>query len=51
MSLLINRIRDINEIRKRALRILYNDYEASFEELLQRNNEQIVHIKPPNADN
>ena len=35
----------ISRIHKRALRILFNDYEASFEELLQRNNEQTVHIK------
>ena len=37
--------REINRIHKRALRILLNDYEASFEELLQRNNEQTVHTK------
>ena len=37
--------REINRIHKRALRILFNDYEASFEELLQRNNEQTVHTK------
>ena len=32
-------------LHKRALRMLFNDYEASFEELLQRNNEQTVHTK------
>ena len=37
--------REINRIHKRALRILFNDYEASFEEPLQRNNEQKVHTK------
>ena len=37
--------REINRIQKRALRILFNDYEASFEELLQRNNEHTVHTK------
>ena len=37
--------REINRIHKHALRILFNDYEASFEELLQRNNEQTVHTK------
>ena len=37
--------KEINRIHKRALRILFNDYEASFEELLQRNNEQTVHTK------
>ena len=37
--------REINRIHKRALRILLNDYEASFEELLRRNNEQTVHTK------
>ena len=37
--------REINRIHKRALRILFNFYEASFEELLQRNNEQTVHTK------
>ena len=37
--------RVINKIHKRALRILFNDYEALFEELLQRNNEQTTHLK------
>ena len=37
--------REISRIHKRALRILFTDYEASFEELLQRNNEQTVHTK------
>ena len=37
--------REINRIHKHALRILFNDYEASFEELLQRNNEHTVHTK------
>ena len=36
---------EINNIHKRALRILFNDYETSFEELLHRNKEQTVHIK------
>ena len=30
---------------KRALQLLFNDYEDSFEELLQRNNEQKTHVK------
>ena len=34
---------EINKIHKRALRILFNDFEASFEERLQRNNEQTTH--------
>ena len=38
---------EINNIHKRALRIIFNDYEASFEELLHRNKEQPVHIKNP----
>ena len=37
--------REINRIHKRSLHILFNDYEASFEELLQRNDEQTVHTK------
>eukprot|EP00112_Aurelia_sp_Birch-Aquarium-sp1_P009288 Seg205.19 transcript_id=Seg205.19/GoldUCD/mRNA.D3Y31 product="hypothetical protein" protein_id=Seg205.19/GoldUCD/D3Y31 len=42
----MGKVKDIGfKIHKRALRILYNDYEASFEELLQRNNEQTVHVK------
>ena len=38
---------EINNIHKRALRIIFNGYEASFEELLHRNKEQPVHIKDP----
>ena len=37
--------KEINRIHKRALRILFSAYEASFEELLQRNNEQTVNTK------
>ena len=36
---------EINRVDKRALHILFNDYEALFEEFLQRNNEQTVHMK------
>ena len=39
--------REINRIHKRALLILFNEHEASIEELLQRNNEQTVHSKKP----
>ena len=37
--------KEIKKIHKRVLRILFNDYEVSFEELLQRNNEQITNLK------
>ena len=37
--------REIKKIHKSALRILFSDYEASFADLLQRNNEQTTHIK------
>ena len=37
--------REINKINKRAPRMLVNAYEASFEELLQRNNEKTTHLK------
>ena len=36
---------EINKINQRALRILFNDYEPSFEELLPKNSEQTAHIK------
>ena len=31
---------EINKIHERGLRILFNDYDGSFQELLQRDNEQ-----------
>ena len=37
--------KDLNRTLKRALRILYNDYSSSFEELLQKSNECIIHVK------
>ena len=36
---------DINRTHKRALRILYRDYESSFEELLERDNTKTIHTK------
>ena len=36
---------DINRTHKRALRILYRDYESSFEELLERDKTKTTHTK------
>ncbi len=35
----------INRLHKRALRALYRDYDASFEDLLRRSGELIIHCK------
>ena len=35
----------VNRVHKRALTILFNDYDASFEELLERVNERSIHVK------
>ena len=37
--------KELNRSHKRALRILRNDYSSPFEELLQKSNECIIHIK------
>ena len=37
--------KEINRVHKRALRILLKDYDASFEELLIRNDEKTVHVQ------
>ena len=36
---------DINRTQKRALRILYRDYESIFEELLERDDTKTTHTK------
>ena len=36
---------EINRVHKRALRILLKDYDASFDELLIRNDEKTVHVQ------
>ena len=36
---------EINRAHKRCLRILYQDYESSFQLLLSRNNSQTIHVK------
>ena len=36
---------EINRVHKRALRVLLNDYDSSFEELLHRNEEVTIHAK------
>ena len=35
--------RRINKIHKYALKIVYNDYQCTFEELLERNNSFTIH--------
>ena len=35
----------INKLHERALRIVYNDYNSSFNELLEKTNENTIHIK------
>ena len=37
--------KEINRVHKRALRILLNDYNASFDELLITNDEKTVHVQ------
>ena len=37
--------KEINRVHKRALRILLKDFDASFDELLIRNEEKTVHVK------
>ena len=37
--------KEVNMVHKRALRILHNDYNASFEELLERSKEIPIHVK------
>ena len=37
--------KEINRVHKRALRILLNDYNASFDELLIKNDEKTVHVQ------
>ena len=36
---------EVNRVHKRALRVLLNDYDSSFEELLHRNEEVTIHKK------
>ena len=33
----------INKLQERAFRILYKDYEASFEDLLERDDSETIH--------
>ena len=35
----------ISKLQKLALRIIYNDYDSSFSELLETSNESTIHIK------
>ena len=35
----------INRVHKRALRVLYQDFESSFEELLSRHDDVTIHLK------
>ena len=35
----------INRLQERALRVVYNDYDSSFNELLEKANESTIHIK------
>ena len=37
--------KEINRVHKRALRILLQDYDASFDELLIRNEEKTIHVQ------
>ena len=36
---------EVNRVHKRALRVLLNDYDSTFEELLHRNEEITIHVK------
>ena len=35
----------INKLQERVLRVVYNDYDSSFNELLEKANENTIHIK------
>ena len=35
----------INKLQERALRVVYNDYDSSFNEILEKANENTIHIK------
>ena len=37
--------KQIDRTHKRALRILYNDYDSSFQSLLRRSNSYTIHVK------
>ena len=39
----------INKLQERALRIIYNDYDSSFSELLEMSDESKIHIKNING--
>ncbi len=36
---------EVNRVHKRALRVLLNDFDSSFEELLHKNGEITIHVK------
>ena len=36
---------EVNQVHKRALRVLLNDFDSTFEELLHRNEEATIHVK------
>ncbi len=36
---------EVNRVHKRALRVLLNDFDSSFEELLSRNEETTIHVR------
>ena len=36
---------EVNRVHKRALRVLLNDFDSNFEELLHRNEEVTIHVK------
>ena len=36
---------EVNRVHKRGLRVLLNDFDSTFEELLHRNEEVIIHVK------
>ena len=36
---------EVNRVHKRALRVLLNDFESNFEELLHRNEEVTIYVK------
>ena len=41
----MDRVKNVDRLRKRCLRILYQDYESSFQLLLNRDNSQTIHVK------
>ena len=43
--------KDINRTNKRTLRVLYRDYDSSFDQLLARAGSIIVHRKEPTKSN